>query len=260
MTEITKPGGIPMKTSLISVTFRKKSLEEVVDLAVQGGLDAIEWGGDVHVPPTDPAAADKALQLCRDKGLAISAYGSYYRCNDSEDFAPILNIALRLQTKVIRVWAGGVFDPSSNCTEEHRAGIVAKLRKAVAMAAEHGCILATEYHANTLTDCQESALRLASEVPGLYTYWQPASRKSREENISNILGLGKLIKNVHMYHRNPSNQRMPLAVGAEDWKAYLAALRDHTDTGYVGLEFVAEDSVEQYLEDCKTLHALMNGL
>lgn len=249
-----------MKTSLISITFRKKSLEETVDIAVQGGLDAIEWGGDVHVPPTDPAAADKALQLCRDRGLAISAYGSYYRCNDGEDFAPILDTALRLQTKVIRVWAGSGFDHSSNCSEEYRAVIVSNLRKAVAMAAEHGCIVATERHANTLTDCQESALRLISEVPGLYTYWQPTSRLSCEENVSNILELGKLIRNVHVYHHYPDRARAPLAVGADVWKSYFAALRDHADAAYAGLEFVAGNSDEQFLEDCKTLHALINAL
>ena len=33
----------PMKTSLLSVTFRKKTVEEIVDLAARGGVDAIEW-------------------------------------------------------------------------------------------------------------------------------------------------------------------------------------------------------------------------
>ena len=79
-----------MKTSLTSVTFRKKTLEEIVDLVAQAGIDAIEWGGDVHVPPTDPEASAKAVALCREKGIAISAYGSYSRCGEDEDFAPVL--------------------------------------------------------------------------------------------------------------------------------------------------------------------------
>ena len=60
-----------MKTSLTSVTFRKKSIEEIVDLVAQAGLDAIEWGGDVHVPPTDPEASAKAVGLCREKGIDL---------------------------------------------------------------------------------------------------------------------------------------------------------------------------------------------
>lgn len=37
-----------MKTSVASVTFRRKSVCEVAELARRAGLDAIEWGGDIH--------------------------------------------------------------------------------------------------------------------------------------------------------------------------------------------------------------------
>ena len=40
-----------MKTSVASVTFRRKSVCEVAELARRAGLDAVEWGGDIHVPP-----------------------------------------------------------------------------------------------------------------------------------------------------------------------------------------------------------------
>ena len=76
-----------MKTSLISVTFRKKTVEEIVDIACKGGLSAIEWGGDKHIVPGDKEAISLAKQLCQENGLSVSAYGSYYRCNDGEDFA-----------------------------------------------------------------------------------------------------------------------------------------------------------------------------
>ena len=37
-------------SSLCSVTFRALTPEEVLELAARAELDAIEWGGDVHVP------------------------------------------------------------------------------------------------------------------------------------------------------------------------------------------------------------------
>ena len=46
-----------MKTSVASVTFRRKSVCEVAELARRAGLDAIEWGGDIHVPPGNAQAA-----------------------------------------------------------------------------------------------------------------------------------------------------------------------------------------------------------
>ena len=36
-----------MKTSVASVTFRRKSVCEVAELARRAGLDAVEWGGDI---------------------------------------------------------------------------------------------------------------------------------------------------------------------------------------------------------------------
>ena len=46
-----------MKTSLTSISFRSKSVQEIAHLAHAAQLDAIEWGGDVHVKPGDKEAA-----------------------------------------------------------------------------------------------------------------------------------------------------------------------------------------------------------
>ena len=40
-------------TGLVSVTFRDKTPAEIVSEVKKAGLDAIEWGGDVHVPHGD---------------------------------------------------------------------------------------------------------------------------------------------------------------------------------------------------------------
>jgi len=42
---------------LVSVTFRQLTVPEIGELATECGLQAVEWGGDVHVPPGDFAAA-----------------------------------------------------------------------------------------------------------------------------------------------------------------------------------------------------------
>lgn len=248
-----------MKTSLISVTFRKKSVEEIVDIACKGGLSAIEWGGDKHVVPGDTQAIQLAKTLCAEQGLSISAYGSYYRCNDDEGFTSVLETALALGTKIIRVWAGGGFRHSSECSAEYRAQITENLRKAVAMAADAGCIVATECHPNTLTDCLTSHQQLLADVPGLYTYWQPFYHLTKEENLAYILALGNKVVNVHIFNRDDTNARTPLADGADRWNTYIPALRAHTQAQSIGLEFVLDDTDEQYFADCETLHALMKG-
>lgn len=245
-----------MKTSLLSVTFRKKTVEEIVDLAARGGVDAIEWGSDVHIPPTDQENAKRALALCKEKGLEVSAYGTYYKC-DGTDFAPYLEVAKILQTRVIRVWAGGL--GSRECPAETRSAIVECLKKAVEMASGTGCVIAVEYHPNTLTDTLESTLRLLQEVPGLYTYWQYILALSVEENLSHIEALGEKVQNIHAYYYE-DKQQSSMEAGTQTWKTYLTKAKQCTQAGYVGLEFVRGGTAEQFLEDAEALKKIVSSL
>lgn len=247
-----------MKTALVSVTFRKKSIEEIAALAKQAGLDAIEWGGDVHVPPMDTEAIGRALAACKENDLEISAYGSYYRCEEGVDFAPVLETAVQLGTPVIRVWAGR--KGSAVATEEDRAAVVKLLKEAVAMAKEKGCIVATEYHPNTLTDDINSAERLLAEVPGLYTYWQPSHKLTVEQCLDEIRRLGDRVQNIHVFQRDEDNKKVPLAWGEDRWAAYLPAVAAQTQSRSAGLEFVANDTDEQLLADAALLRRLIKDI
>ena len=246
-----------MKTSLTSVTFRKKSIEEIVDLVAQAGFDAIEWGGDVHVPPTDPGAAAKARALCEEKGIAVSAYGSYYRCTDEEDFAPVLDTALVLGTNIIRVWAGRL--GSAECPGEMRSQLNRNLAKAVAMAAEKGCIVATEYHPNTLTDDLDSTLQMLADVPGLYTYWQPATSILRAPGFDSyaLEKLGKKVINVHVFQRDEKNLKVPMSEAIDVWVGYVRDLNKFCDVRYGAIEFVINDDAEHFLADAKAFKEIL---
>ena len=52
------------KIGLCSVTFRDKSVDEIVDLALENGLNFIEWGGDIHLKPGDFDEARRIKALC----------------------------------------------------------------------------------------------------------------------------------------------------------------------------------------------------
>ncbi len=242
-----------MKTSLTSVTFRKKTVPEIVDLTAQAGLDAIEWGGDIHVKPGDTASADLARRLCREKGLEVSAYGTYFRCEDGEDFAPVVENALRLETKVIRVWAGRI--GSADCPREVRQQITENLKTAVAMAAEKGLIVATEYHPNTLTDHVDSALQLLADVPGLYTYWQPDAVPpedlSYETKVLQLLG--KKVVNIHAFYRSDRWTAAPLKDGEALWLRRFPDIAKYSDAEYTAIEFVMNGTEEQFLADAQAL-------
>ena len=97
------------KTGLVSVTFRTLAVERVIELVSQAGLNSIEWGGDIHVPPTNPSWAKEVGKMTRESGLEVSSYGSYYRAgslSDGQSFESILDAAVALGAPSIRVWAG----------------------------------------------------------------------------------------------------------------------------------------------------------
>ena len=102
-----------MKTTwipgVVSATFRSRPAGEVIRLAAENRLEAVEWSENAHVYPDDPAGAADLRRRTRDAGLLVAAYGSYYRLGEyerpEETFRRSLVSAAALGAPVIRVWA-----------------------------------------------------------------------------------------------------------------------------------------------------------
>src|SRR6185312_7076115 len=95
------------RTGLVSISFRALTVARIAGLAAANRLETIEWGGDVHVPHGDLAAAREARKISADAGVGISAYGSYYRAGapagKSPAFEAVLASAVELGAPSIRV-------------------------------------------------------------------------------------------------------------------------------------------------------------
>ena len=88
---------------LVSISFRDRSPEEIASAVRRAGLDAVEWGGDVHVPHGDTATAEKVRAIS--DGLALPEYGSYYRIGQSE--AALFDAALAsADCAILSYWTG----------------------------------------------------------------------------------------------------------------------------------------------------------
>ncbi len=246
-----------IRLGLCSVTFRKLTPPAILALARQANLDAIEWGGDVHVPHGDVDTAHTVRRMTRDEGLEIPSYGSYYRVGqDPERFEDILSTAVALGAPVIRVWAGTVGSPEA--TRATWDSVVADSRRIAALAQAEGLRIAFEYHGNTLTDTDEAAIRLLTHVnhPAVRCYWQ--MRESAVSLVEHLEGLHSILpwlENVHV-QASQAGQRVPLDTQADAWRKILGVVastgRDHTAL----LEFVRDDSPEQFLADAATLRSL----
>jgi len=77
--------------------------------------------------------------------------------------------------------------------------------------------------------------------------------------------LGDRLSNLHVFQWDfdgsgeqsweDSVTRLPLSDGADEWRRYLSAVPD--DNCYALLEFIRNDSIEQFLKDAAVLNRLV---
>ena len=240
------------KTGIVSITFRNLDPKTIADLTVQAGLDAVEWGGDIHVPPTDIANASAVGEMTRAAGLVNISYGSYFKAGYSEqaDFAAEVAAAKALGAPNIRIWAGKL----GSDAEENRAAVADSIRACAQACAAQNMTLSLERHRGTLTDTPDSALRLIDEVAheNLRLYWQPDQAQEVDYNVDSLRRLLPYVSNVHVFSWK-GKDKFPLEAGEAAWKQYIDILASDGREHGMLMEFVCDGTEAQYLRDAVTL-------
>lgn len=245
---------------LCSVTLRGLEVGAVADLAAECGLRAIEWGADVHVPPSGAGAAARAAAASVAAGVAVTSYGSYLFAGGVEPpeaWRPVLDTAVALGAATVRVWSpvgDGSVPP----------GYVGALGSCAADAADAGLDLALEFHGGTATASVGGVRSLFDAVaaPNLFTYWQPPYWRGTTDAASDraaVEALGDRLAHLHVYEWAATGDRRPLAEGSRRWPEVLAAA-SVVPTAFSGprvalLEFVADDDPDRLRRDAATLRA-----
>lgn len=249
-----------MRSGMVSVTFRRLTPGEIVRLSADAGLDAIEWGGDVHAPHGDLTCARRVADLTRAAGLQVAGYASYYYAGFSQNqglrFETVLTTAVELGAPVIRVWAGKL--ASSQASPEDRRNIGDDLHRIAAQAEKSGIRVAVEYHAGSLTDSPASTLSLLGTEaahPNLRTYWQSRPNENLDSALQELSSIQPWLENIHVFHwAHQPVERLPLAVGEDRWRRFLEAAGD---ARHALLEFVPDDDPRNLARDAATLHRLL---
>lgn len=244
---------------LCSVTFRSLPPQAVIELAAANGIKAIEWGGDIHVPPGDLDNARDVAARTAKAGLTVSSYGSYIFAPDfaPQDVTVTLETAKALGTSHIRIWPGSRRRPSADYSPAERRAATEALATLARRADDYGMTIGLEYHPNSLTDTLPSSLQLLQDlpIPNLFFYWQPAPGLPLEDALAEISALGSRIGHLHVFAWLKDASRLPLRERADYWRACIDALpeSDWTKPAYAMLEFVKCDDVGQFPEDAVTL-------
>lgn len=248
---------------LVSVTFREKSVEQILSLCSSTGLQGIEWGENAHVFPDDESGCRDVAQKTKDAGLRVVAYGSYYKLGQGMDFRPSLKSAKALGAPVIRVWAG--VRPSSEVNDEDFEMLCKEASDIAEYAKQEGIKVAFEWHKNSLTDTNESAEKLLhmANNANLYCLWQPIVALSEKQRIQGIQMLmnehlnsnGRRLAHFHVFYWK-NGVRRPLQEGIRYWHSYIMASPLPQEDIYFLLEFVKDNSEEQFYKDVDILKQL----
>ena len=256
------------KAGVVSVTFRQYAYENFIKYTKLTDLSCIEWGSDIHIPYNDNEKANNVADKMQENNLNTVSYGSYYRLGTGRQdiFPMILRTAEIIKAPSIRVWGGE--SPSSKLDKSARDAIINDALETAALAKSLNKNISLEYHRNTITDNPESAVDFIKAIRdggggNIYLYWQPNQYITFEENKSELEKICPYLTNIHVFAWKDA-ERFPLEHHKDIWKEYINIIAEQThdiDNGEHNflLEFVKGDSIEQFVEDAKTLIELLNG-
>ncbi len=249
-----------MESGIASVSFRSKSVEEIIAASAAAGLDGIEWGSDVHVPAGNITLAREVRRKTEAAGLKVLSYGSYYRLGAQaaeDEFSRVLASAAELGVQNVRVWGGS--KGSAELSPDEWSGLIAEGRRLAEKAAENGIVLSLECHNHTVTDNWKGAKHYLENVnhPSMRMYWQPNELKDETYNLAAAHALAPFVTNIHVFSME-GNRHYPLGSQKIQWEKYLAALDNGSPHALI-LEFLYDDRIESLSQETQTLLGLMHA-
>jgi sugar phosphate isomerase/epimerase len=212
------------------------------------GLEYIEWGSDVHVPP-DKAEEIAALQA--EFGIKCSSYGTYFRFGVTpiSELEEYISAAKTLGTDILRLWCGD--KNSQDYTESEKQALFSACKAAAKMAEAMGVTLCMECHNNTYTNAKNAALALINQVasPHFRMYWQPNQHRQVEENIAYAKAIAPYSVNIHVFNWR-GKEKYPLQDAKDIWRAYLSCFDGQKN---LLLEFMPDGKLETLAREAQAL-------
>lgn len=198
-----------MQIGFTSTSFRQiKSIEKVVKIAAESGVDCIEWGGDIHVKNLENAQLAK--KLCDRAGIKVSSYGSYYRvgsCNTAE-WENICRIASATGAKSVRVWLGDKDSEKTDASTYEK--LVSDAKKICRIANDFGLTVCPECHDNTFNNNTDAFLKIHGDVAfdNFRTYFQSHYRRL-DYDLDRIERTLPFTESVHISYSEQSREQFP---------------------------------------------------
>lgn len=243
-----------LKIGVASVTFRNKTISQVVEIAKNAGVEFIEWGGDVHVKTLDDAILAK--KLCDENNIKISSYGSYYRtlCSDKAEWEEICKIASEMGASSVRIWLGK--KDSEKFTEDEYNALSEEMKFLCEKAKEYNLFVCPECHDNTFNNNTESIIRLKNDLncDNFKTYFQ--SRYFRfSYDMDRIEKTFDFIENFHVSYRDLKREQRFRKKDKNYLDKLIKKFISMNYNGIVIIEFTQGSKEKSFYKDVKKLKA-----
>lgn len=246
------------KLGLVSISFRKNSVIEILEAMKKAGLFYIEWGSDVHAPCDDIDKLKEIAILQKEFGITCSSYGTYFRLGENklEDLQGYIDAAKILGTNILRLWCGtkSAFDMS----DDEKANLFEECKAAESIARQNGVILCMECHKRTFTEGCDDVVSLMKYInsENFKMYWQPFQWQSTDQNIENAKKIAPYTQNIHVFNWENQN-KFPLDQAHDTWRAYLENFpRPRT----LLLEFMPNNTLEELTFEANTLKKIVGEM
>lgn len=243
---------------LVSISFRKHSPEEIILAAKKAGLECIEWGSDVHVPPDDTEKLNAVVALQKKHGICCSSYGTYFRLGvtPTQELLQYIRAAKTLGTDVLRLWCGD--KGSAKYFKWQKKKLFDECKKAAEIAESESVTLCMECHNHTFTDEIEAALELMKAVDSPYfrMYWQPNQFKTVQQNMNYAKRISEYTHHIHVFNWS-GDERYPLEESIEIWEKYLENFKGERA---LLLEFMPDDDIETLSREAQALRRITENI
>ncbi len=258
MPKFTAPKAAPkeeFKPGLVSISFRKNTQREILEMMKKSGLKYIEWGSDVHAPYKSLDMLRELAEMQKQYGVACSSYGTYFRLGETptEELPDYIKAARILGTETLRLWAGRKSGADLSLSEIEK--FMRACEDAADIAEAENVKFCLECHVNSFTERLEDTLMLMDNVGSKHfkMYWQPFRARSFEENLEYLKKTEQYVEHIHVFNWDKDG-RYPLADAVAEWKKYIAAL---SRPRAMLLEFMPDDLITTLPREADALREII---
>lgn len=216
-----------IRLGLSSQAFPARSPREVIALALDLGLEGVEWAAESHLAPGNSSEAQALLFETLMARLAIVSFAALYRVDPEKEsglgFQALLDTASSLQAPILRIFAGRTAYASAEYAEKF--ALREELGRLGDLAAKRGITLCLSLSKGTALEDYASATALITELahPFVRLAWESLPGKAPELGTQAIQGLKAETSLILARSADRRGRAAALDTDCEAWEARLSA-------------------------------------